>query len=122
MLKNKVTRPHSFSFTRCRPSTDEEDYADYPLPGYPDESYIDPEPYYLPPESGAADYPEYESDFAEAAAGPEGTVNRVRGGGLESGIFNRNERLDVKKPGPFFPNSANNFFLDKVTSNSVTLS
>ena len=30
-------------------------------------------------------------------------------------IFNRKGRLDVKKPGPFFPNSANNFFLNKVT-------
>ena len=29
-------------------------------------------------------------------------------------IFSRNERFDVKKPGPFFPNSANNFFLNKV--------
>ena len=104
------------------PLTFAEDYADYPLPGYPDTSYIDPEPYYLPPESGAADYPQYEDDYSEAAAAPEGTVNRVRGGGLESGIFNRNERLDVKKPGPFFPNSANNFFLDKVSPNFDTRS
>lgn len=29
-------------------------------------------------------------------------------------IFSRNERFDVKKPGPFFPNSANNFFLNKI--------
>lgn len=29
-------------------------------------------------------------------------------------IFSRNERYDVKKPGPFYPNSANNFFLNKV--------
>jgi hypothetical protein len=29
-------------------------------------------------------------------------------------VFSRNERFDVKKPGPFFPNSANNFFLNKV--------
>ncbi len=28
--------------------------------------------------------------------------------------FNRDERFDVKKPGPFFPNSENNFFLNKV--------
>ena len=38
----------------------------------------------------------------------------VIGGGLGSNVFNRRERLDVKKPGPFFKNSANNFFLDKV--------
>ena len=31
-------------------------------------------------------------------------------------IFNRKGRLDVKKPGPFFPGSANNFFLNKVKS------
>lgn len=29
-------------------------------------------------------------------------------------VFNRHERLDVKKPGPFFPNSQNNFYLDKI--------
>ena len=29
-------------------------------------------------------------------------------------IFDRRERLDVKKPGPFYANSQNNFFLDKV--------
>ena len=30
-------------------------------------------------------------------------------------LFNRRERLDVKKPGPFYTNSPNNFFLDKVS-------
>lgn len=29
-------------------------------------------------------------------------------------VFDRRERLDVKKPGPFFSNSPNNFFLDKL--------
>jgi len=29
-------------------------------------------------------------------------------------IFDRHERLDVKKPGPFYANSQNNFFLDKL--------
>jgi len=29
-------------------------------------------------------------------------------------VFDRRERLDVKKPGPFFANSPNNFFLDKL--------
>jgi len=29
-------------------------------------------------------------------------------------IFDRRERLDVKKPGPFYANSQNNFFLDKL--------
>ena len=33
---------------------------------------------------------------------------------LGSFTFNRKERLDVKKPGPFFPNSENNFFFKKV--------
>ena len=33
---------------------------------------------------------------------------------LGSFTFNRKERLDVKKPGPFFPNSENNFFFEKV--------
>jgi len=31
-------------------------------------------------------------------------------------VFDRRERLDVKKPGPFFKNSQNNFFLDKLLS------
>ena len=31
-------------------------------------------------------------------------------------IFDRRGRLDVKKPGPFFENSQNNFFLDKVST------
>ena len=29
-------------------------------------------------------------------------------------VFNRRERLDVKKPGPFYTNSPNNFFIDKI--------
>jgi len=29
-------------------------------------------------------------------------------------VFNRMERLDVKKPGPFYSNSPNNFYLDKL--------
>jgi len=29
-------------------------------------------------------------------------------------VFDRKERLDVKKPGPFFTNSHNNFFIDKL--------
>jgi receptor-type tyrosine-protein phosphatase N len=33
---------------------------------------------------------------------------------LGSFTFNRKERLDVKKPGPFFPNSENNFFFKKL--------
>ena len=32
---------------------------------------------------------------------------------LGSFMFNRKERLDVKKPGPFYPNSENNFFIKK---------
>jgi hypothetical protein len=34
-------------------------------------------------------------------------------------LFDRRERLDVKKPGPFFTNSQNNFFLDKVRENAA---
>jgi hypothetical protein len=37
-------------------------------------------------------------------------------------VFDRRERLDVKKPGPFFTNSPNNFFLDKVKFNSAKIS
>merc|ERR1712064_151882 len=29
-------------------------------------------------------------------------------------VFNRRERLDVKKPGPFYANSPNNFYIDKI--------
>jgi receptor-type tyrosine-protein phosphatase N len=31
-------------------------------------------------------------------------------------LFNRKERMDVKKPGPFFEASPNNFYLDKIIS------
>ena len=31
-------------------------------------------------------------------------------------LFNRKERMDVKKPGPFFEASPNNFYLDKIVS------
>ena len=48
-------------------------------------------------------------------ANPRMVARIAKEGGLGSNIFNRNERLDVKKPGPFFKNSANNFFLDKVS-------
>ena len=34
-------------------------------------------------------------------------------------IFDRRERLDVKKPGPFYANSQNSFFLDKVSTSAV---
>ena len=40
--------------------------------------------------------------------------------GLGSIIFNRRGRLDVKKPGPFYPKSANNFFFDKVDYDADT--
>ena len=30
-------------------------------------------------------------------------------------VFDRRERMDVKKPGPFFEASPNNFYLDKLT-------
>ena len=32
-------------------------------------------------------------------------------------LFNRRERMDVKKPGPFFEASPNNFYLDKLSEN-----
>ena len=34
-------------------------------------------------------------------------------------VFNRHERLDVKKPGPFYPNSPNNFYLDKIPFDDI---
>merc|ERR1712226_507550 len=39
---------------------------------------------------------------------------------LGSFTFNRKERLDVKKPGPFFPNSENNFFFEKLLASDNT--
>ena len=38
---------------------------------------------------------------------------------LGSFTFNRKERLDVKKPGPFYPNSENNFFIKKVRNTTI---
>merc|ERR1719232_101530 len=34
-------------------------------------------------------------------------------------VFNRRERLDVKKPGPFYANSPNNFYLDKLPMDTI---
>jgi len=36
---------------------------------------------------------------------------------IGSMLFNRRERMDVKKPGPFFEASPNNFYLDKLSEN-----
>lgn len=66
-----------------------------PKPDYEDPSYVLYEDYDLEPVIG-------------------NSISKAVGGGLGSRIFNRNERLDVKKPGPFYKNSANNFFLDKL--------
>ncbi len=51
--------------------------------------------------AGDGDDAVYYSSLAETAPAAES-------------LFDRRERLDVKKPGPFFTNSQNNFFLDKV--------
>lgn len=64
------------------------------------------------------DYLYPDSDDRETVISPDEALEAttIRNMGLGSSIFNRNERLDVKKPGPFYKNSANNFFLDKVLS------
>ena len=68
----------------------------------------------------------YDFDYNDSAAAVEGDgddavyYSTSGGDGISSSsipaesVFDRRERLDVKKPGPFFTNSQNNFFLDKV--------
>ena len=58
-------------------------------------------------------------DYNDSAASQDGDNDDSVYYGLDAPaafetIFDRRERLDVKKPGPFFANSQNNFFLDKV--------
>lgn len=58
-------------------------------------------------------------DYNDSAASQDGDNDDTVYYGLDEPaafetIFDRRERLDVKKPGPFFANSQNNFFLDKV--------
>jgi hypothetical protein len=71
----------------------------------------------------------YDFDYNNSAASVEGdgddavyyttSTNDDRGAAgplVAESVFDRRERLDVKKPGPFFTNSQNNFFLDKVNN------
>ncbi|XP_023329697.1 receptor-type tyrosine-protein phosphatase N2 isoform X1 [Eurytemora carolleeae] len=58
-------------------------------------------------------------DYNDSAASQDGDNDDTVYYGLDEPaafetIFDRRERLDVKKPGPFFANSQNNFFLDKL--------
>ena len=73
-------------------------------------------------DADASDYIMYEdsNDYEEASAdsdsseGLSGEDKPDNENSLGSFTFNRKERLDVKKPGPFFRNSENNFFFNKV--------
>ena len=60
-------------------------------------------------ENSTDDYEEAsaDSDSSEGLSGEDKPDNE---NSLGSFTFNRKERLDVKKPGPFFRNSENNFF------------
>ena len=48
-------------------------------------------------------------DFIIIITDPELIANEA------DAVFDRRERMDVKKPGPFFEASPNNFYLDKLT-------
>ena len=67
-----------------------------------------------------SDLDEDSNDYAEDSAdrdsseGLSGEDKPDNENSLGSFTFNRKERLDVKKPGPFFRNSENNFFFNKV--------
>jgi protein tyrosine phosphatase len=52
-----------------------------------------------------------DSDSSDGLSGEDKPDNE---NSLGSFTFNRKERLDVKKPGPFFRNSENNFFFNKL--------
>jgi hypothetical protein len=61
----------------------------------------------------------YDFDYNDSSASEEGdgddAVYYTLPETAEESVFDRRERLDVKKPGPFFTHSQNNFFLDKVS-------
>jgi len=60
----------------------------------------------------------YDFDYADSSADPEEEdiiyYNPDSDQLPMESVFDRHGRLDVKKPGPFFTNSPNNFYLDKL--------
>merc|ERR1719391_1239061 len=78
----------------------------------------------------AKDISNYDFDYEDSSAAKEDDDDDILYYNGESGepmffngknepipvesVFDRRERLDVKKPGPFFAHSPNNFFLDKL--------
>merc|ERR1712020_844297 len=66
---------------------------------------------YLDEDSNDYEESSADSDSSEGLSGEDKPDNE---NSLGSFTFNRKERLDVKKPGPFFRNSENNFFFNKV--------
>merc|ERR1712223_1818964 len=65
---------------------------------------------YLDEDSNDYEEASANSDSSEGLSGEDKPDNE---NSLGSFTFNRKERLDVKKPGPFFRNSENNFFFNK---------
>merc|ERR1711981_656312 len=66
---------------------------------------------YLDEDSNDYEEASADSDSSEGLSGEDKPDNE---NSLGSFTFNRKERLDVKKPGPFFRNSENNFFFKKL--------
>jgi len=63
-------------------------------------------------------FPNYDFDYADSSGLDDTDTDSVYYSTearfpLET-VFDRRERLDVKKPGPFYSNSQNNFFIDKL--------
>jgi len=82
----------------------------------PDYSYEDEQEQ---PDQDASQQPQsYDFDYNDSGSIPDNDADAVYYSGearfpLET-VFDRRERLDVKKPGPFYSNSQNNFFIDKL--------
>merc|ERR1711970_1571738 len=72
----------------------------------------------LTPDDAARDISNYDFDYEDSDAAKDDEDVLYYNPDDEpipvESVFDRRERLDVKKPGPFFTNSPNNFFLDKL--------
>lgn len=94
------------------PRTNQEDDDDVPSDN--DESYKE--------DSDDDNVSNYDFDYADSSADPEEEdilyYNPENDQIEMESVFDRRGRLDVKKPGPFFTNSPNNFFLDKLLPES----
>lgn len=105
-------KPNEEDSSFLLPRTNQEDDED--VPSNNDDSYKE--------DSDDDNVSNYDFDYADSSADPEEEdilyYNPENDDIQMESVFDRRGRLDVKKPGPFFTNSPNNFFLDKLLPES----